>query len=385
MGRPYSTDLRERVVASVLEGGLSRNRAAAQFAVAVSRSSPLWVGKRLRILASRKGIEPLTPGLGNLCSILLSYRDAADASAACGAVWTKAPTTGKTVSMDLRAAHLPLRRFGRARLKRSARVALIAASLAAAGSAQAACGSPDGGVRIAAVDERLDLVLADGRTVKLAGVATVDPARSPDLAEEARGFLVSRFVNRDGELERLASGTDRWGRIIADLAVSDSAGLSRELVASTLLAAGYARVAPSFEARGCVAERLAVEDQARRAGLGVWIDPSTAIIEATDAEALRNSDGRLVVIEGVVRRVGFGRSRLYLDLVPKGGPTIVVPRRLEAAFARAGRALGAAAGETIRVRGALDNRLGPRLEVSEPAMIEFLGPSDAPGAGKPRL
>ena len=26
-------------------------------------------------LASRKGFEPLTPGLGNLCSILLSYRE----------------------------------------------------------------------------------------------------------------------------------------------------------------------------------------------------------------------------------------------------------------------------------------------------------------------
>ena len=26
-------------------------------------------------MASRKGFEPLTPGLGNLCSILLSYRD----------------------------------------------------------------------------------------------------------------------------------------------------------------------------------------------------------------------------------------------------------------------------------------------------------------------
>ena len=36
MGKPYSTDLRERVVASVLDGGLSRNKAAAQFAVAVS-------------------------------------------------------------------------------------------------------------------------------------------------------------------------------------------------------------------------------------------------------------------------------------------------------------------------------------------------------------
>jgi transposase len=36
MGKPYSTDLRGRVVGSVLEGGLSRNRAATQFAVAVS-------------------------------------------------------------------------------------------------------------------------------------------------------------------------------------------------------------------------------------------------------------------------------------------------------------------------------------------------------------
>jgi transposase len=36
MGKPYSTDLRERAVASVLEGGLSRNKAAAQFAVGAS-------------------------------------------------------------------------------------------------------------------------------------------------------------------------------------------------------------------------------------------------------------------------------------------------------------------------------------------------------------
>ena len=36
MGKPYSIDLRERVVAAVLTGGLSRHRAAAQFGVAVS-------------------------------------------------------------------------------------------------------------------------------------------------------------------------------------------------------------------------------------------------------------------------------------------------------------------------------------------------------------
>jgi transposase len=36
MGKRYSVDLRERAVGAVLQGGLSRRKAAAQFAVAVS-------------------------------------------------------------------------------------------------------------------------------------------------------------------------------------------------------------------------------------------------------------------------------------------------------------------------------------------------------------
>jgi transposase len=36
MGRPYSNDLRERVVAAVETGGLSRHQAAAQFGVGIS-------------------------------------------------------------------------------------------------------------------------------------------------------------------------------------------------------------------------------------------------------------------------------------------------------------------------------------------------------------
>jgi transposase len=35
MGKPYSNDLRERVVAAV-EGGMSRNQAAARYGVAIS-------------------------------------------------------------------------------------------------------------------------------------------------------------------------------------------------------------------------------------------------------------------------------------------------------------------------------------------------------------
>jgi transposase len=46
MGKPYSIDLRERVVAAVLTGGLSSNRAAKQFGVGISTAIN-WV-KRLR-------------------------------------------------------------------------------------------------------------------------------------------------------------------------------------------------------------------------------------------------------------------------------------------------------------------------------------------------
>ncbi|RBP04151.1 endonuclease YncB(thermonuclease family) [Roseiarcus fermentans] len=280
--------------------------------------------------------------------------------------------------MDFSRAHRLARRFAPL-----GRAAFLLAVSVAAGRAGAACGAPDGGVRVAGVDDRLDLVLADGRTVRLAGVALPDYARSPDLAEEARRFLADRFVDRDAELERLAGGTDRWGRVLADLAISGPPGAGGS-AAAAVLAAGFGRVAPAFEARACAAERLRAEGEARGAGLGVWSDPGSAVIAAADVDALRRSGSRLVVIEGTVRRVGFGRSRLYLDLAPKGGPTIVVPRKLEGAFARAGVSVEAAAGRTIRVRGALDNRLGPRLEVSEPAMIEFLGGSGAPGAIKPR-
>jgi putative transposase len=44
MTRPYSMDLRERVVAAVEREGLSRNKAAARFGVAVS-TAVHWVGR----------------------------------------------------------------------------------------------------------------------------------------------------------------------------------------------------------------------------------------------------------------------------------------------------------------------------------------------------
>jgi len=248
----------------------------------------------------------------------------------------------------------------------------------------AACGRPGGQVHPVGVDQRLDVALSDGRTVRLGGLDVPNADRgAPEVASAAHDFLSRRLVGRETDLIALAGAPDRWGRTVADLSVPDSDGGADSSTAAALLAAGLARVRPEFETRGCAAERLAIEDGARRAGLGIWRDPEFAVIPSSDLAELRRRDGRFVVIEGIVRRVGFARSRLYLELVPHHGPTIVIARKLEPALAREGRPVGALVGQTIRARGALDDRFGPRIEVGEPAMIEIARRADGSGEAGP--
>jgi endonuclease YncB( thermonuclease family) len=252
--------------------------------------------------------------------------------------------------------------------------AALALALAFAEPASAACGAAAGTAKIAEVTERLEIRLADGRLARLAGLDVPDLARgAAETAANAQAFLASRLVGREAELVAFAAAPDRWGRVPADLILSEPFGGGESSAALALLSAGFARVRPEFETRGCVGERLAAERSARAAGLGLWDDPDYSILEAGDAEELARSDGRFVVVEGTVRRVGLGRSRLYLDFGGRGELSVVVARKSQAAFASAGLPLGALAGERIRARGVLDDRFGPRLEVAEPLMIERLG------------
>ena len=61
MGAAYSLDLRERVVASVEVDGLSRNKAAARFGVAIS-TAVLWV-RRFRQTGSLAPVLGLKPAI----------------------------------------------------------------------------------------------------------------------------------------------------------------------------------------------------------------------------------------------------------------------------------------------------------------------------------
>ena len=205
-------------------------------------------------------------------------------------------------------------------------VAALALALCLVAGQSAACGAAAGTVRAASVDERGEIALADGRTLRLAGLDLPLPSRGdPSLTAAARDLLAKRFVGREAALSLVATVTDRWERALGDLAAppADAAPAS---AAEALIAAGLARVRPEYETRGCEAGRLALESAARAKGLGVWRDPDYAVLAADDLASLARRDGRFVIVEGVVRRVGLGRARLYLDLGGRGALSVVASR-----------------------------------------------------------
>lgn len=272
-------------------------------------------------------------------------------------------------------AHHPISQ-GRRRSARAGAALGAALGLVCGGATAAPCGVASGSAKVEAVTERAEIRLEDGRLVRLAGL-DIPTGGGFDAIAPARARLTEGWMGKIVAVALLAARPDRWGRWLADLALPDGPAASTEL-----LNAGLARVRPEFETRGCEAERLAAEAAARAAGSGLWNDPDS-ILDAADIDVLRVNDGRFVLIEGVVRRVGVGRSRVYLDLGRRGGFSVVVARKGEPAFQRRGILLNALAGQSIRVRGVLEDRFGLRIELADPLMIERLGRAEGEKEAKP--
>ena len=207
-------------------------------------------------------------------------------------LWTRRAAARHALSMNFRFAHRLGAWVWRAGQVCGACTALAAAVLAA--PSLAACGRAGGRVQAVSVDERLDIGLSDGRTVRLGGLDAPSADRgAPEIAKAARDFLSERLVGREADVILLAGGTDRWGRTVADLIIPNPPDGSAGSTASALLRAGYARVRPEFETRGCAAERLTVEDSARQGGLGIWRDPAFAVIQSSNLAELRRGPADL--------------------------------------------------------------------------------------------
>jgi endonuclease YncB( thermonuclease family) len=225
---------------------------------------------------------------------------------------------------------------------------------------------------IAKINERLEITLKDGRTLRLAGLEPPRPTPDqPDFDVEARDALRARAGN---EIAFLPLGEmDRWGRIPAFVFFTEP-GAAPASAGQFLLAGGFARFLPEPAAHSCRSSFLAAETAARDARLGLWRDPFYAILAPTDRSAFAERAATNVIVEGRLTGVDEGRLRIYLQFVPRRARAfeITILQRNVKKFAQAGMEFHDLVGRTLRVRGLLDLRFGPQIEIASPDEIELI-------------
>jgi endonuclease YncB( thermonuclease family) len=214
------------------------------------------------------------------------------------------------------------------------------------------------------------LSLADGRELRLVGVVPPgDLDADPEAARRAARALEALVAGKELKLHGQADEKDRYGRVLAQAALADGRWIAAELVS-----AGKLRVAPEGGSDACIRALLAIEAKARTDKLGLWAEPRFAKRDAAAVDALAAAQGRFVVVEGTVRRVGESGGRLFLDFGPRYTRdfTVVIPRAARAAFDAAKVDLKGLRGKRVLVRGVLYSWGGPAMEVRVPTALEIV-------------
>ncbi|WP_158809173.1 hypothetical protein [Beijerinckia sp. L45] len=236
-------------------------------------------------------------------------------------------------------------------------------------------------VVVAGVEPRLELRLRDGRLLRLAGL---DPVLStptvPDRDEQAREAFAASVAGRTIRIRSLSTQPDRWGRIVVlAFAANDPVGEQSGGLAGAAIAAGLGRYLAEPAARGCRSHFVAAEEQARTATLGLWADPYYGLLAADDRAGFAERAGTLVIAEGRVVSVQTDSFRTKLILAPRGNGShgsqtlyaSVLPRMMKS-FEANGVHLSSLTGRTLRLRGLLDTRFGPQIELLTPDALDVI-------------
>src|SRR5262249_37363102 len=216
-----------------------------------------------------------------------------------------------------------------------------------------------------------------GREIRPAGI-DVPPAaaagESGPRAEAglaARAALESMLASQSVELRQNGAGADRYGRTLAMVYVMRDG--ARQSVAHEMLARGFARVAAHVGDRACAEELLAQERGARRAKLGLWREPYYVIVAAERGAQLAAERGRFTGVEGNVLSVRESAGTIYMNFGRRWSQalTVTISKRDERVFAAAGVEPKRLENRRVRVRGWVEERNGPRIEVTRPEQIEI--------------
>lgn len=268
----------------------------------------------------------------------------------------------------LRSCPIPSRSAsqGAGRLLRCLAVWLCLIGVAPARSALAACAPPPlGGGRVAEIVDGRSFRLTDGSEVRLAGIEPIGASKSAGI-KALSAILAGQDVSLRGEDD----APDRYGRQTAFVFLAPS----QRLVQAQLLSEGEALVLPDVEDKDCAAALMAAEAEARTAKTGTWA-VNHVIKNAESPDDILAGTGRFTVVEGKVLSVRQSGATIYLNFGRDWRQefAVTISRRVWPAFARAGIALKSLENQRIRVRGWIEARHGPRIEVVRVGQIEVLG------------
>ena len=253
---------------------------------------------------------------------------------------------------------------GKARLFACAALAVLAAATwlrpARADPCRTGPGEP---VSVLRVTGDLEIVFADGRIARLAGIETSRPrGADPARAAEAAADLAQWIIGAPAEWRSSWPEPDRWGRTAGTLFLAGPEAGGLPSLAQALVEAGHARVDPAGPAPPCLAALLAAEARARADQRGLWADPAQAVLPGSDAAAFAGRAGQVALVEGRVVSVRESRGRVYVNFGGRGDPALVLTRQQARALERAGRPPSAWAGRLVRARGMVEMRpAGPRF------------------------
>lgn len=254
---------------------------------------------------------------------------------------------------------------------------LLLPTLAAAAEPADGCAelSPDSPVvRLAGVDEAGDPVLADGRRLRLVGLAP----RQDDA--EAQRFAAGVLRRRGADFALVLLGeADRWGRLPARLFESGAAparGLAEALVAE-----GAAMALPEARPARCSPPPALAGGARRRQAAATVRPPPTAplatdeiALDSHDLAALRAHEGRLVLLTGRVASVAERGQRTYVNFSRRRGEaaSIVLSKSLWRELKDAGWTASGLGGKRLRARGVLSGRDGLLLDVASPLALDLI-------------
>lgn len=250
---------------------------------------------------------------------------------------------------------------------------------ARAGVAPSCDGQEPGPVRaVARVVDSETIALDDGAEVRLVNALAPRP---PDLAADAtaaaawepaaaaRAALQSIVAGRSVALLFAGRRTDRYGRLLAHVRLVDDPDAAS--VQERLVAAGHARVYALPGSTACIARLLALESGARAARRASWAHAAYQIREASAPRELIRFRDTFQLVEGVARRVSDVRGHLYVnfgedwrtDVTAHLAPA--VRRSLEGSTGVADLD-----GRRLRVRGWIEWRNGPYIDIHDAALLE---------------